>query len=138
MRRAGWESLPERGYYTRTDPKSVEQRKQYQEHIAKMLVLDGEPEAEAARDAQTVLALETRLANASLTVTQRREPQNVNHPTDVVTFDKELTHFSVARYAEAAHAPTAGKMNDTEPKFFTEFNTIIADTPLETIRTYLR
>ncbi len=135
---AGGLGLPERGYYTRTDPKSVEQRKQYQEHIAKMLVLDSEPEAEAARDAEKVLALETRLANASLTVTQRREPKNVNHPTDVVTFDKDLTHFSVARYAEAVHAPTTGKMNDTEPKFFAEFNAIIADTPIQTIKIYLR
>ncbi len=38
----------------------------------------------------------------------------------------------------AAHAPAAGKMNDTEPKFFAEFNALLADTPLDQIKTYLR
>ncbi|KAA6457173.1 M13 family metallopeptidase [Acidobacteria bacterium AB60] len=135
---AGGLGLPERDYYTRMDAKSVEQRRQYVAHVKNMLVLAGEAEAEAAKDADAILALETRLAKASLTVTQLREPQNLNHPTDVVSFDKQLTHFSVARYAEAAHAPAGGKMNETEPKFFVEFDAIIHETPLEQIRSYLR
>ncbi len=130
--------LPERDYYTRTDAKSVEQRRQYVEHVHKIFVLAGEPDAEAAKDADTVLAIETRLARASLTVTEQRDPQNLNHPTDVASFEKELTHFSLAEYAAAAHAPAKGRMNETEPKFFAEFNTLLADTPLEQIKTYLR
>ena len=80
---AGGLGLPERDYYTRTDAKSVEQRKQYVEHVRKMFVLAGEPDAQAAKDAETVLDLETRLAKASLTITEQRDPQNLNHPTDV-------------------------------------------------------
>ncbi len=71
---AGGLGLPERDYYTRTDAKSVEQRMQYVAHVRAMFVLAGEPEAQASKDAETVLALETRLAKASLTVTERREP----------------------------------------------------------------
>jgi len=130
--------LPERDYYTRTDAKSVEQRQQYVAHVRKMFVLAGEPDAQAAKDAEVVLALETRLAKASLTITEQRDPQNLNHPTDVVSFEKELPHFALADYVAAAHAPAAGKMNDTEPKFFAEFNTLLADTPMEQVRTYLR
>ncbi|HEY2858533.1 MAG TPA: M13 family metallopeptidase [Terracidiphilus sp.] len=130
--------LPERDYYTRTDAKSVEQRKQYVAHVAKMLTLAGEPDAEAARDADTVLAIETRLAKASLTVTEQRDPQNLNHPTDVEKFDNDLTNFELAAYNKAAHAPISGKANDTEPKFFAEFNKLIADTPLDQIKTYMR
>jgi endothelin-converting enzyme/putative endopeptidase len=135
---AGGLGLPERDYYTRTDAKSVEQRRQYVDHVRKMFVLAGEPEARAAHDAETVLEIETRLAKASLTITEQRDPQNLNHPTDVTSFGKELTHFSLAAYDVAAHAPAAGRMNDSEPLFFTEFNTLIADTPLDQIRTYLR
>ena len=36
------------------------------------------------------------------------------------------------------HAPAAGKANDMEPKFFAEFNTLVSDTPIDQIRTYLR
>ena len=135
---SGGLGLPERDYYFRTDPKSVEQRKQYVDHVHKMFVLAGESDTQAAKDADTVMAIETRLAKASLTITQMRDPQNLNHPTDVVTFSKDLTHFDLHDYVEAAHAPAAGKANDMEPKFFAEFNTLVADTPLDQIRTYLR
>ncbi len=135
---AGGLGLPERDYYTRTDAKSVEQRKQYVDHVRKMFMLAGEPETQAAKDADTVMAIETRLAKASLTITETRDPQNLNHPTDVAKFSKELTHFSLPDYVAAAHAPTAGKANDMEPKFFAEFNALVADTPLDQISTYLR
>ncbi len=130
--------LPERDYYTRTDAKSVEQRKQYIDHVHKMFVLTGEPEAKAVKNADAVMAIETRLAKASLTITEQRDPQNLNHPTDVVSFAKQLTHFSLPDYVAASHAPAAGKANDTEPKFFAEFNSVVADTPLDQIKTYLR
>ncbi len=78
-------------------------------HVHKIFVLAGEPEAQAAKDAETVLAIETRLAKASLTITEQRDPQNLNHPTDMASFSKELTHFSLAEYVAAAHAPAAGK-----------------------------
>ena len=135
---AGGLGLPERDYYTRIDAKSVEQRKQYVDHVRKMFVLAGESEAQASKDAATVMDIETRLAKSSLTITERRDPQNLNHPTDVVTFSKELTHFSLSDYVAAAHAPAAGKANDTEPKFFNEFNKVVADTPIDQIKTYLR
>ncbi|MGC2616861.1 MAG: M13 family metallopeptidase [Terracidiphilus sp.] len=130
--------LPERDYYFRTDAKSAEQRKQYVDHVRNMFMLAGEPEAQAAKDAATVMAIETRLAKASLTITEMRDPQNLNHPTDVAAMSKMLTHFSLNDYVEAAHAPAAGKANDMEPKYFAEFNALVADTPLDQIRTYLR
>jgi len=135
---SGGLGLPERDYYTRTDAKSVEQRQQYVAHVRKIFVLAGEPEAQAAKDAETVLAIETRLALATLTMTEQRDPQNLNHPTDVPKFQKDLTHFSLSEYVAAAHAPASGKMNDSEPKFFAEFNALVADTPVEKIKTYLR
>ena len=135
---SGGLGLPERDYYTRTDAVSVKQREQYVDHVRKMFVLAGESDQQAAQDAQTVLAIETRLARATLTITQQRDPQNLNHPTDVSGMETALTHFSLANYLTAAHAPTAGKANDNEPKFFAEFNAIVADTPIDQVKTYLR
>ena len=83
---SGGLGLPERDYYTRTDAASVKLREQYVDHVRKMFVLAGENDAQAAKDANTVLAIETRLAKASLTMTEQRDPQNLNHPTVVVPF----------------------------------------------------
>ena len=38
----------------------------------------------------------------------------------------------------AIHAPAIGKANDSEPKYFAEFNAVVADIPLDQINTYLR
>ena len=130
--------LPERDYYTRTDAKSVEQRQQYVAHVHRIFALAGETDMQAAKDADTVLAIETRLAKASLTITEQRDPQNLNHPTDVRSLQKELTHFALADYVAAAGAPAVGKANNSEPKFLAEFNTLVADTPIDQVRTYLR
>ena len=130
--------LPERDYYTRTDAKSVEQRQQYVAHVRKMFALAGEPDAQASKDADTVMAIETRLAKASLTRTEQRDPQKLNHPTDIAGLSKELTHFALADYIAADRAPAAGKANDEQPKFMAEFNALLADTPLDQVQTYLR
>ena len=130
--------LPERDYYTRTDAKSLEQRGQYVAHVEKIFELAGEPAAKAAKDAQVVMAMETKLATASLTVTEQRDPQNLNHPTTVDALDNYLTHFSLAKYLSSGHAQGAGKVNDSEPKFFAEFNAILAQNSLDQIKTYLR
>jgi endothelin-converting enzyme/putative endopeptidase len=135
---AGGLGLPERDYYFRTDAKSVEQRQQYVDHVRKIFTLAGESDEQAGKDAAAVMAIETRLAGASLTITEERDPQNLNHPTDVAAFSKVLTHFSVADYVAAANAPAAGKVNDMEPKFYAEFNSLVAETPLEKIKAYLR
>ncbi|HEU5352526.1 MAG TPA: M13 family metallopeptidase [Terracidiphilus sp.] len=135
---SGGLGLPERDYYTRMDAKSVQQRKQYVQHVHNIFVLAGEPDAKATQDAQTVLALETRLAKATLTITQMRDPQNLNHPTTIALFAKTLPNFALPQYIAAAHAPASGTMDDTEPKFFAAFNQIVADTPLDQVKAYLR
>ena len=75
--------LPERDYYFRTGDAAETTRKQYVEHIAKMLKLMGEPEESARADARKVMELETALAKVSMDVTSRRDPKNVYHPMTV-------------------------------------------------------
>jgi putative endopeptidase len=135
---SGGLGLPERDYYFRTDAKSIEQRNQYVEHVRRMFVLAGESETQAAKDADTVMGIETRLAKASLTVTEQRDPQNLNHPAEIADLSKTLTHFKLADYETAAHAPTTGRANESEPKYLAEFNDLVATTPVDQIRTYLR
>lgn len=135
---AGGLGLPERDFYTRTDAKSVEQRQKYLQHVTNMLKLLGEPEAQAKKDADSILALETRMAKASLTITEQRDPQNLNHPMQLTELKGKLSQFDIGEYLQELKSPTITKTNVTEPKFFDEFNKILEDTDLVTIRTYLR
>ena len=60
--------LPEKDYYFRTDANSIELRKKYVAHIAKMLELIGVPSAAAEQQAATIMKIETDLAKGSLDV----------------------------------------------------------------------
>ena len=130
--------LPERDYYFRTGGVPEKTRAQYVQHVSNVLKIMGEPEAQAAGDAQKIMQLETALAKVSLDVTSRRDPKNIYHMTPV----SDLTSLAPAipwnRFLDAAGAPPVTELNVTTQDFFKGLNRLIADTDLETIKTYLR
>ena len=75
--------MPDRDYYTKTDPASDSLRRKYVAHIARSLTLTGETPAQADADANRVMALETELAKASMTRVALRDPNASYHKTTV-------------------------------------------------------
>ncbi len=130
--------LPERGYYLRTDDKSKTLRDQYVKHVANMLTLTGEPAAQAASDAQKVLAFETELAKASLSNEERRDPKAIYHRTELAVFEKETPAFSIATFLKESDAPAISSLNVATPAYFKRMNDLLASTDLATLKTYLR
>src|SRR5581483_9790803 len=76
---AGGLGLPDRDYYVKSDAKSQETRAKYVDHVARVFTLLGDTAATAKTEAQTVMAIETALAQASLTRVEKREPHNLFH-----------------------------------------------------------
>ncbi|HZQ44275.1 MAG TPA: M13 family metallopeptidase [Acidobacteriaceae bacterium] len=131
--------LPERDYYTRTGDKDVKLRQQYVDHITKMLTFAGETPEQAATDAKNILAFETELAKASLTVTDQRDPQKVYHPTTLADFEKtELSNVPFASFLEAIHAPEVTSLNDASPAFFPAMVQAVSNADMQTLRAYLK
>ena len=83
--------LPEKDYYLRTGAKDIEIRKQYEEHIAKMLTLAGSSPDKAKKDAAAILAFETSLAKASMGVTEMRDPEKIYHLQPIAKFDASIS-----------------------------------------------
>src|SRR3990167_5790555 len=69
--------LPDRDYYLDESEKMQGIRANYLAYVEKMFTLAGEKPAAAKAAAQSVMALETRLARASLTRVERRDPDKV-------------------------------------------------------------
>ncbi|MGB6610510.1 MAG: M13 family metallopeptidase N-terminal domain-containing protein, partial [Acidobacteriaceae bacterium] len=84
---AGGLGLPDRDYYLKTDAKSQDIRQKFVAYMAHLLVLAGEPQAQAGQDAAATMKIETALANASLTRVERRDPYNVYHPMKIDAVD---------------------------------------------------
>jgi putative endopeptidase len=130
--------LPEKGYYERKDDKSVKLRDQYQAHIARTFELLGETQAQAVKDAATVLRLETALAGVSLSAVERRDPANLYHKVDLSKLDSNTPQFSFVHFLRAAHAPAVESLNVSVPGYFSGLNQLLGSTSLDDWKTYLR
>ncbi|HYI11039.1 MAG TPA: M13 family metallopeptidase [Thermoanaerobaculia bacterium] len=130
-------SLPGRDYYFKTEPRFVEAREKYREHVANMFRLTGSSKAEAARAAETVIAMETRLARMHFDNVQLRNPRNTDHKYMVATLQKMTPHFDWTRYLKNAGIPAAD-LNVDQPLFMIAADEELAKTPLASWRTYLR
>jgi putative endopeptidase len=131
-------TLPNRDYYTGDDAKSVETRAKFVEYMTNVFKLIGESPETAAANAKTVLDMQTRLALASLTPVERRNPDN-NYNKIAFTAAQELTpNFSWQTYITERSVPSFTELNLAPPKFFVEMNSMLKDTSIENWRTYLR
>jgi endothelin-converting enzyme/putative endopeptidase len=113
-------------------------RGKYVAHIARMLVLLGEAPAEARRHASDVMRLETRLAKASLTLVEKRDPYKLFNKVDRAGLGKLTAAFDWDPYLAELGVPRVDSFNVTEPKFFGELGRIWQSVPLAEIRAYLR
>src|SRR5437763_13044039 len=117
--------LPDRDYYLAQDPKSQEIREKYQAHVAKMLVLLGDDEAVAQKQAQTVLGIETKLAQAAFERVKMRDPKNRDHKMTVADLSALAPNFQFRRLFVAAGAPSFTEVTVVPPDVFQLVNSYI-------------
>jgi putative endopeptidase len=131
-------TLPDRDYYIKDDPKSVETRQKYVEHVQKMFELLGDKPDVAAAEAKTVLAVETGLAKVSMDRVSRRDPKNRDHRMKLSELQQLAPNFNFTSYFAATGAPKFDSLNVGNPEFFKALNTQIESVPLADWKTYLR
>ncbi|MGH9641090.1 MAG: M13 family metallopeptidase, partial [Terriglobales bacterium] len=131
-------TLPDRDYYIKDDPKSVETRQKYVEHVQKMFELAGDKPEAAAAEAKTVLAVETGLAQASMDRTARRDPKNRDHKMTVGTIAETAPNFDLTVYFADNGSPKFSSLNVGNPEFFKQVNEQLNKVSLADWKTYLR
>ncbi|HEV8630703.1 MAG TPA: M13 family metallopeptidase [Thermoanaerobaculia bacterium] len=130
--------LPDRDYYTRTDDESAKLREKYVAHVAAMLQLLGDKPEAAQGAARDILALETRLANASLTNVELRDPSSFYNPKSPAEADALTPHFSWSALFKEAGIGEVQTFSYAHPKFFAEMDAALADVQLPIWKAYLR
>ncbi|HEY6065327.1 MAG TPA: M13 family metallopeptidase, partial [Thermoanaerobaculia bacterium] len=130
--------LPDRDYYVKKDAKSVEVRRKYVAHVAKMLELAGTAPAKAAADAKAILAVETRLAEASQNNVDVRDPDKTHHPMTLDAFSRATPNLQWASFFREQQVPTEVSVNVWQPDFFRAADRLLKSVPLSTWKTYLR
>jgi len=129
--------LPEKDYYFRTDAKSAETRKEYVAHVARMLQLAGYPNADAARQADLVMKLETAIAKDALDVTSRRDPSLIYHRMKLAEFEALAPSIDWAAYFTAMQPPQMDSLNVSVPVFVKGEEALLKTTPPADWQSYL-
>jgi putative endopeptidase len=135
---AGGLGLPDRDYYLKTDPKSVQTRAQYTAYIVKLMGLVGEDPARAQADADAVLRIETALAKASLTRVERRDPHKTYHKMSLAELHALAPEIDWPAFFRAEGAASFSTLNVAQPEFMKAVNAELADEPVGGLQAYLR
>lgn len=131
-------SLPNRDFYTKDDAKSAETRAKFVEHLTSMFKLLGDDADQAAMNAKTVMTIQTRLAVASKSQVELRDPQKRYNKKTTAELAAITPNFSWADYMKARNVPSVTDLNVGQPDFFAEVNKMLAEVPVADWKTYLR
>ena len=130
--------MPDRDYYTKTDEASKKLRDQYVDHVTKMLTLLGEPPATASDHAKKILALETRLAEASRTRVQLRDPQKNYNKMPLNQLQNLTPDWNWSDYFKDINLLEPPNINVHQPEFFKTADDVFKSSPIEDWKAYLR
>ena len=131
-------SLPNRDYYTKTDPASERIRTAYLAHIARTLALLGDSPDAAKASADRIMALETKLAAASRTPVQLRDPLANYNPMAVTALNEMTPAFDWNAFMSGLGVNGIATVVIGQPEFFKALNSALTDTPVEDWKAYLR
>src|SRR5262249_31101146 len=134
---AGGLGLPDRDVYLKKDPQATQTREAYRQHVAHVLALGGMPPPATLAAADSVIALETRLAEASLDAKPAGDPAATEHPTTFAQLKEMAPHIDWDAYFDDAHMPRTA-INVAEPKFLQQVDHEFQATPVAVWKTYFR
>ncbi len=128
--------LPSREYYLEDSHAKI--RSAYLEHMRNMFKLLGEAGPDAARHAQTVLALETDLAKVSRTRVQLRDPLANYNKMPLADAVKLAPTFPWKDYLDCNGLGRYREVILGQPEFFKAISQYLVQRPLEDWKIYLR
>ena len=130
--------LPDRDYYFLEDERSTKLREGYRKHVARMFELAGDDAQAAARNAASVFDLETELARASMTATERRDVDKTYNKMTLAQLSQEAPGLPWSDYFATLGAKDIAEANVAQPGFFEALGRLAVERPAGEWQTYLR
>jgi predicted metalloendopeptidase len=129
--------LPDRDYYLSEEPRLVEFRGKYREHVEKMLHLLGD--AGAAKEADEIVALETSMAKLQWTRVANRDAQKTYNPQTQAQLARLAPAIDWKSYfAEAGLQAADRSLIVRQPDYLQGLSGLIRSTPLPIWKLYFR
>ncbi|GAB2944364.1 M13 family metallopeptidase [Hymenobacter coalescens] len=131
-------TLPDRDYYLKDDARSKNIREAYRTYLRNTFKLLGDNETTAAKNAAAVERLETRLAKASRSRVELRDPQANYNKMTVAAAAKRYPNLELPRLLGELQLGAAQELIVGQPAFFDELNKVMQAEPVADQKTYLR
>jgi putative endopeptidase len=124
--------------YLDSNDRAVRRRQQYVDHVARSLRLIGESETQAKADADSILALETRIATITIPQADLRDPNATYHKMSLAQLGAMTPHIDWHRYLSQQGAKSTSDVNVRTPTFFTALDSLIPAAAVDNWKAYLR
>ncbi|MBC8085144.1 MAG: M13 family peptidase, partial [Hymenobacter sp.] len=131
-------SLPDRDYYLKDDSRSKNIRAAYTTYLTNTFRLLGESPAAAAKNAATVIRLETRLAKASKSRVDLRDPYANYNKLTVAAANQQFPNLGLPAALQAMKLGAAKDIIVGQPAFFKEESAMLKQEPLADLKIYMR
>lgn len=130
-------SLPEKAYYTRKDSASEAARKALVSYAEKMFTLTGSSAADAAKQANTLLSLESEIAKTHRTPVELRNPQANYNKMSVAALEKNSPNVDWKYFFERSNIKP-DSVNVGQPGYYEGLSRLLASQPIDAWKTKLK
>ena len=131
-------SLGEREYYLDNDDVTTNIRNKYKEHIVKMFQLAGFDEAAAKKKMEAVMDIETRIAKASFSAVEQRNPAANYHKMSLDELKKEILGIDWDAFLNGIGVKGVTELSVSQVEPIKEVEKIINSLPVENQIAYMQ
>ncbi len=129
--------MPDRDYYLKSDPESVRVRTAYLKHLESISALMGKSKAEAKRDQETIMRLETSLAKISMPKEDLRDVDKTYHKMNIPKLMRITPNIDWKNYFKIIGARSPNEIVVMQPVFLKAMSEILEKEKIEDWKTYL-
>jgi putative endopeptidase len=135
--RQGGTSLPDRDYYLKDNDRNKRIKEAYKKYIVTLFTLTGTSPDQAAKNAETILTIETTLAKAQLSRVEMRDPNKTYNKFSVANFDQMTPHLKWSQLLPEMKLNSVDTVIVAQPDFFKSADVLLASTSIEDWKVYL-
>ena len=130
--------MPDRDYYMKDDTRSKEIQDAYLVHLKKMFMLTGTDEPTSTTDAAIVYKLEKRLASASMTKLEQRDPNKMYNKMNLEGLQKISPDINWTLHFQEIGLQNPGDFIVGQPAFVSELGKMLKEVPVDDWKVYLK
>lgn len=129
--------LSDRDYYLSDDKTSKELLKEYKKHIVKIFTLAGETNEDSVHFSDTIIEIETQLAEYSMTRHEKRDPYLTYNKMDIDELSQLSPAINWKSYFKGIGLVDPGPISVGQTLFFEELSNMVCNIDINSWKVYL-